>query len=125
VDESGVYLLPAVVKTWAPRGQTPVLHHQVTRDYVSAISAVSPGGGLYFQVQRRAYDSAAVLAFLDALHATVHGKLLVICDGASIHRSAQVQGYLAKQQTWLQVEALSGYAPELNPDEGVALPQRC
>lgn len=108
-----------MVKTWAPRGQTPVLHHHLTNDHVSAISAVSPGGDLYFQVQRRAYNSEAVLAFLDALHATVRGKLLVIWDGAPIHRSDQVEVYLAKQRAWLQVEPLPGYAPELNPDEGI------
>lgn len=119
VDESGVYLLPAVVKTWAPRGQTPVLHHRLTNDHVSTISAVSPGGDLYFQVQRRADDSAAVVGFLDAVHATVRGKLLVIWDGAPIHRSEQVAAYLAKHRHWLQVEVLPGYAPELNPDEGV------
>src|SRR5438067_1602478 len=31
VDESGFYLLPGVVKTYGPRGQTPVLHEWQTR----------------------------------------------------------------------------------------------
>ena len=119
MDESGVYLLPGVVKTWAPRGQTPVLHHHLTNDHLAAISAVSPDGDLYFQVQQRAYDSAAVLRFLAALHHAVPGKLLVIWDGAPIHRSELVQAYLDAHQGWLHVEPLPGYAPDLNPDEGI------
>lgn len=114
-----MYLLPAVVKTWAPRGETPILHHQLTNAHVSAISAVSPDGELYFQVQPRAYDSAAVLRFLDALHTTVPDKLLVIWDRAPIHRSDLVQAYLAANSLWLHIEPLPGYAPELNPDEGI------
>jgi len=30
-----------VVKTWAPRGQTPVLHHYYRRERISVISGVS------------------------------------------------------------------------------------
>ncbi len=37
VDEAGFYLLPMVVRTYAPRGQTPVLKVPLTRDHISAI----------------------------------------------------------------------------------------
>ncbi len=33
-DESGFYLLPGVVRTYAPEGQTPVLHEVQTRDHL-------------------------------------------------------------------------------------------
>ena len=120
VDESGVYLVPGVVKTWAPCGQTPRLPHHLTNDHLSCISAVTLTGALYFQVQRTAYDSAAVIDFLDALHTVLPGNLLVIWDSAPIHRSQAIKDYLAQgAQTWLRLERLPGYAPELNPDEGV------
>jgi hypothetical protein len=32
-DESGFYLLPAAVRTYAPIGQTPVLTQTLTRDH--------------------------------------------------------------------------------------------
>jgi transposase len=120
VDETGVYLLPGVVKTWAPQGETPVLYHHLTNDHLSVISAVSPEGELYFQIQREAYDSEAVIAFLKALHQTIPGKLLVIWDGAPIHRSDAIKQFLTEGATaWLLLEPLPGYAPELNPDEGI------
>jgi len=33
-DQSGFYLLPAVVRTYAPVGKTPVLHENLTRDHL-------------------------------------------------------------------------------------------
>jgi hypothetical protein len=46
VDESAFYLLPGVVRTYAPRGQTPTLRVPLTRDHLSAISAITPDGRL-------------------------------------------------------------------------------
>lgn len=44
MDESAYYLLPAVVSTWAPVGQPPLLRTPLTRDHLSALGAVTPGG---------------------------------------------------------------------------------
>ena len=46
IDESGVYPLPSVVRTYAPVGHTPILRDWWTRDHLSAIGAVSPEGKL-------------------------------------------------------------------------------
>lgn len=120
IDESGLYLLPGVVRTWAPQGETPILHHRLTNDHLSLISAISPAGALYFQGQDQAYTSDAVIAFWEHLHTQVPGKLLVIWDGAPIHRSKAIKAYLAAgAAAWLHLERLPGYAPDLNPDEGI------
>ena len=84
-----------MVRTWAPKGQTPVLRHRLTRDHLSVISAVTPEGGLYLKMQEQAFDSVGVIGFLDELQAQVAGKLLVIWDGATIHRSKALKQYLA------------------------------
>jgi transposase len=113
-------LLPGVVRTWAPKGDTPILHHCLTNAHLSLISAISPDGALYFQMQDHAYKSDAVIAFLDELHRQVPGKLLVIWDGAPIHRSNAIKDYLVHGAAhWLELERLPGYAPDLNPDEGI------
>lgn len=119
-DETGVYLVPSVVKTWAPRGETPVLHEYLSKAHLSVISVVTPTGAGYAQVQRQAYTSAAVIQFLDAVHVQFPGKVLLIWDGAPIHRSEKIQEYLAQgASAWLRLETLPGYAPDLNPDEGI------
>ena len=54
VDEAGFYLLPGLVCTWAPRGQTPILKVPYTRDHLSVIGAITPSGKLYLMVQQQA-----------------------------------------------------------------------
>ena len=119
-DEAGFYLLPALLRTWAPVAQTPVIRRKLSYDHLSAISAISLQGDLYLAVQDHAYKGPDVIEFLKQLLAEIPGKLLVIWDGAPIHRCRAVKEYLAQGAARrLQLEQLPGYAPELNPDEGV------
>src|SRR5947209_20464774 len=39
------------VRTWAPRGQTPVLRVKLTRDHLSTISGITLDGRLFMQVR--------------------------------------------------------------------------
>lgn len=120
VDESGFYLLPAVLQTYAPVGETPVIHGYLTRDHLSAISGVTPDGKLYMMVQERAYNGVDVIGFLKHLAHYVTGKLLVVWDRNPIHRSQAVKDYLAAGGAErILLEMLPAYAPELNPDEGI------
>lgn len=120
VDEAGFYLLPMAVATWAPVGHTPVLRVKLTRDHLSAISGVTRDGRLFLQVRQAAYDADAVIAFLRVLLRKIPGKVLVIWDGSPIHRAQPIKDFLkrgAARRLWL--EQLPGYAPDLNPDEGI------
>jgi transposase len=120
VDEAGFYLLPMAVATWAPVGQTPVLHVKLTRDHLSAISGVTEDGRLFLQVRQAAYDAQAVVAFLRVLLRKIPGNVLIIWDGSPIHRAQPIKDFLkrgAARRLWL--EPLPGYAPDLNPDEGI------
>ena len=120
IDEASVYLLPMAVRTFAPCGHTPVLRTKLTHDHLSIISALSDQGQVWFAMQAVAFDSAAVIAFLQTLLDTIPGRLLVIWDGAAIHRSKAVKAFLAEGAAHrLHLERLPAYAPDLNPDEGV------
>jgi transposase len=108
------------VRTYAPVGQTPILREWCTRDHLSAISAISPEGKLYFHSQDRALDSADVVAFLEHLLREVPGRMVIIWDGAPIHRSQVIKAFLANGAAQrLHLERLPAYAPELNPGEGL------
>jgi transposase len=120
IDESAFYLLPGVVRTWAPSGETPILRCKLTRDHLSVISAITPEGYLYFQSRTDAFDSVAVINFLELLQAQIDGHLLIIWDGAPIHRSKAIKQYLADGAAKrITLERLPAYAPDLNPDEGI------
>ena len=71
-------------------------------------------------MQRTAFTSEDVIAFLKELLAMIPGKLLIIWDGAPIHRSKKIKQFLADGAAKrIHLERLPAYAPELNPDEGV------
>jgi transposase len=124
LDESGFMLTPSVRRTWAPRGQTPLLDAWDRRDRISAISSitVSPRRrhlDLHFDLlpdnaNVRAED---IVAYLRQLKAQLRGPLTVLWDGSRIHdRSRLVQAFLAEHPE-IKTARLPAYAPDLNPDE--------
>jgi transposase len=117
VDESGFYLLPAVVKTYAPKGQTPVVHEWQTRDHLSVMGAVTPGGKTYTMVRQESLNGMHTIEFLLHLGRTAGDRLLVIWDGSPIHRRAEVGEFLAEVGRAIHLEVLPAYAPDLNPVE--------
>jgi transposase len=119
VDEAGFYLLSGVVRSYAPRGQTPVLRVPLTRDHLSVISGITLLGQLLTGIQQQAYKGTDVVRFLKHLQRQLDGKLLVIWDGLPAHRERAVKQYLAEVGGAVSIEQLPGYAPDLNPDEGV------
>ena|SRR5690348_8386121 len=61
-----------------------------------------------------------VVCFLKMLLRKIPGKLLIIWDGATIHRCQAIKDFLSQGGTArIHLERLPGYAPELNPQEGV------
>lgn len=120
MDQSGFYLLPCAVRTYAPVGQTPILHEQLTRDHLSAMSGITPEGKLLMMEQDGAFKGEDVVRFLRHALRRIPGKLLVVWDGSPIHRARVVKDFLASgASNRLRLEQLPGYAPELNPDEGI------
>lgn len=108
------------VRTYAPCGQTPILSVKLSREHLSAIGGITPDGRLFMQMQDHAYSAEEVVGFLRLLLRKIPGKLLVIWDGAPIHRAKVIKDFLKRGAAKrLQVERLPGYAPELNPQEGV------
>jgi transposase len=119
VDESGFYLLPSVVKTYAPEAATPVLWEKQTRDHLSVMGGMTPAGKIYTLVRQESLDGLDTVAFLVHLLRVTQRRLLVIWDGSTIHRRTEVKEFVSGSEGRVWVEALPGYAPDLSPwDEG-------
>ena len=89
-------------------------------EHLSTISAITPAGQLLLQVQEDAYHGGDVVRFLKHVLRHIAGKLLIVWDGASIHRSQAIKDFLsAGAAKRIHLERLPGYAPDLNPDEGI------
>jgi len=111
-----------VQKTWAPRGQTPVLKRRLRSwKKLSLIGAwsVSP--------KRRRVDWCCELLpasfkqedfveFLRGLLCRWCEPIVLIWDNLPAHRGSKVQQFVASHRR-LHIEHLPKYAPELNPNE--------
>ena len=116
VDESGFYLLPGVVKTYSPKGLTPLIPEQQTHDHLSVMGGMTPDGKIYVLVRPQSLNGWHTIEFLEHLLRNAGPRLLVIWDGSPIHRRAAVKEFLVSQSCQgMRVEQLPGYAPELNP----------
>ncbi|MGH7396070.1 MAG: IS630 family transposase [Candidatus Rokuibacteriota bacterium] len=125
-DESGVSQQPVVRRTWAPRGQTPILRPTGANwkrlSVAGALAFRWDGRGMrfFFQTQPGTYTDARLITFLRALKRYFRGRqVLLIWDGLGAHKSQRMKAFLARQRAWLTVERLPAYAPDLNPIEQV------
>jgi transposase len=115
-----------VVRTYAPIGQTPVLCEELSREHLSVMSGITLEGKLLMMEQDRAFKGEDVVRFLKHALRQIAGKLLVIWDGSPIHRAKVLKKFLKDgAAARVQLEQLPGYAPELNPDEGIWKHLKC
>ena len=75
---------------------------------------------LVFELRPGAYNGEILIEFLSDLHQLEPGRRMVLLwDGLPAHRSRCMTDWINLQRSWLSVERLPGYAPELNPTEQV------
>jgi transposase len=124
IDESGFLMAPFVRRTWAPRGQTPILKQRgQMHTKVSAIAAISisPKGRnkhLYFRLHPlQSINSALIGEFLHQLRHQIRQAIIIVWDRLRAHRSGRIQRLAAAATKPLHIEFLPPYSPWLNPVE--------
>ena len=126
VDESGFMLSPLVRRTWAPRGQTPVIRVSEPHERISVIGAIaiSPRQSrfsFYFHLleDNANFHGNSVVEFIDEIHRRIrHHPIVLLWDAIPIHRAKPVENHIAKHPR-IVVEPFPPYAPELNPVDNV------
>jgi len=79
----------------------------------------TPVNRYYTLARQESLNGLHSIEFLIHLGRVAGDRLLVIWDGSPIHRRAEVQEFVSGTRGHLRLEALPGYAPDLNPwDEG-------
>lgn len=116
-------LQPVVRRTWAPRGETPVLDCWDRHDRLSVISAltISPRRhrlGLYFDIFDHNIVADDVEEFVARALRRVGHPMTLVLDRWPVHRAA-VRRLQKRFGRRLRIEWLPAYAPELNPVEQV------
>ena len=77
IDESGLFERPYRARTWAPKGETPVLQYRFSWKQLSVIAGISYWR-FYFRLFNGSIKSPKIVEFLKALQATIGKKLLII-----------------------------------------------
>jgi DDE superfamily endonuclease len=88
----------------------------------AALCYGSRGGGasLAFHHQVDAYNTAILIGALGELRRFLGGqKATLLWDRLPAHPSLAMGAWLRRQRHWLVIERLPGYAPDLNPVEGL------
>ncbi|MGH9100944.1 MAG: IS630 family transposase [Acidimicrobiales bacterium] len=117
-DEAGVRTDHHAGTTWGEVGKTPIVRGTGQRRSLNMISAVSAKGKLHFSFCGR-INSESFIEYLKALLHDVPGKIYLILDGHSAHKSAKTRAFAASTKGRLSLFYLPPYSPELNPDEWV------
>jgi len=112
IDESGLSERPHRCRTWAPRGQTPVLQYHFNWKTLSAMAGVT-WWNFYCRLFPGSIRSPQVVEFLSHLLRHIPGKLLVVWDGLRSHRGRLVWDFVREQGGRIWLEFLPAYAPEL------------
>ena len=126
-DESGVCLRPSARRTWAPVGATPVVEvvGKGSRRRASMAGWCCYRAGhlprlVWMARGEQGYGGEDFPDLLRALHRRLGTPIVLIWDNLTGHvRSGKVTKFIVDNADWLTVYQLPGYAPELNPVEGL------
>ncbi len=116
-DESGFRADSVYGKTWAVKGQTPVVQVPGQRQSISAASAVNSKGGFWFATYQGAMDGEVFVQLLQKMMYKRKKPIHLVVDGLPAHKRLIVKEYVQSTQGKLTMHFLPGYAPDLNPDE--------
>ena len=131
-DEAGQSLRPPKARTWARRGQTPVVKVSGKgsgRVSIAGLVCLRPGarGRLFYRMrvhrglkgERRSMSEADYAGLITAAHQQLHAPVILIWDNLNTHISAAMRTFTDAHRDWLTVIRLPVYAPDLNPVEGL------
>jgi transposase len=116
-DETGISDQDQVGRSWAPKGETPVVSRTAKRIAQSLIAAVSNRGLMRFMLYDGALDADRFIAFLRRLVRDAGRKVFLIVDNLKVHHAKKVAAWVASHLHEVELFYLPAYAPEHNPDE--------
>lgn len=118
-DETGMRSDHQAGKSYAPRGQTPVIKKTGQRFSLNMISAISNKGHLQFMILDGKFNGEVFKIFLQQMIKYSRQKIYFVTDGHPAHKTKVLNEWLAENKDRIEVFFLPPYSPELNPQEYV------
>lgn len=116
-DETGLRSDDVRGRSYAPKGQTPVVEVSRRRESLSLISAVTNQGKVRWMVFGGALNAKILIRFFRRLIQDAQVKVFLVLDNLRVHHARVVRAWLAEHRDQIEVFYLPSYSPELNPDE--------
>jgi putative transposase len=124
-------LRPPKARTWARRGQTPVVAVSGKgsgRVSAAGLVCLKPGarGRFFYRIrihrgrkgERRSMSEADYASLVTAAHNQLKAPVILVWDNLNTHLSTVMRTFTSAHPDWLTVIQLPAYAPDLNPVEG-------
>lgn len=116
-DETGCRSDHQSGKSYAPKGQTPVVKSTGKRFTVNLIAAISNRGHLQFMIMEKNFNSTVFQKFLSQMIRYSKHKIFFITDNHPSHKTKQLIEWLEENKEKIEVFFIPPYSPELNPQE--------
>jgi transposase len=116
-DETGISNQDQIGRSYAPKGQTPVVARSAKRVTRSMISAVSNRGLMRFMLHEGALNADGSIAFLRRLTKDAGRKVVLIVDDLKVHKAGKVRAWVESHAHEIELFHLPAYAPDHNPSE--------
>ncbi len=116
-DEVGMRSDHQAGKSYAPKGETPVIKKTGQRFSLNMVSAISNKGHVEFMLLDSTFNGGVFVEFLSQLIKYKQQKIFLVADGHSAHKTKLVNAWLAENKDRIELFFLPPYSPELNPQE--------
>jgi transposase len=116
-DETGIQNDAYNARDFAPKGKTPVVRINATKNRVNMISSITNRGKVRFMLYRETMTSQVLIKFMSRLIKGADRKVFLILDNLRVHHSKVVKTWLENNKDQIEVYYLPSYSPELNSDE--------
>lgn len=116
-DETGVTNEIHHGRSYAPKGQTPVVKKLGKKVKINMISAVTNKGELRWMSYYSSMTQNKYILFLARLIRSETRKIYFIADNLSVHHGKKVKAWVKKHSEQIELYFIPSYSPELNPDE--------
>ena len=118
-DEVGMRSDHQAGKSYAPKGETPVIKKTGQRFSLNMVSAISNKGHVEFMILDGTFNGGVFLEFLAQLIKYKQQKIFLVVDGHSAHKTKAINAWLAENKSRIEIFFLPPYSPELNAQEYV------
>lgn len=115
-DETGMRSDHQAGKSYAPKGETPVVKSTGQRFSLNMISAISNKGHLQFMIIEK-FNGEVFIDFLKRMIRYSREKIFFVTDGHPAHKTKKLKAWLEENKDRIEVFFIPPYSPELNAQE--------